>query len=477
MTTMKSRPKNYPANKHTTNLESPPPEHQLSPNLQENKLWNDEKPDLSDIQFQDIDSPVHLYLSELGQTPRLNAQGERQLGKLIEQGKYLEKMEEDYYFTHGLRPSSVQTLTTLANRLADNNNIFEALCRIFNLEATAPLYQKILDPDLRLAIDGYLAPDLLESLSSTLDIGTKNLEIALIQFSLDSQLICWHLLGRAGHKVSLKEFKDVMNSDNFQADLNQREKEIQACFLKVKEKYRAAGDDLIVANLKLVVSIAKKFTGRGLDLPDLIQEGNIGLITTIKKFDHRRNFKFSTYATWWIRQAVYRAIVKSSRGIRLPVHVVNSSNKMYATRQKLYQEYGRKPTKEEISQSMGMPVEKINDLIDVTSLESVSLDMPVGEDDDQLSDLIEDQSITGPEEEAIQNILNSNIRQAVSQLPPREGKVIELRFGLKDNDSHTLEQVATELNLTRERVRQIESSALKTLRESPQALNLKGFLD
>jgi RNA polymerase primary sigma factor len=233
---------------------------------------------------------------------------------------------------------------------------------------------------------------------------------------------------------------------------------------------------LIVSNLRLVVSVAKKFTGRGLSLPDLIQEGNIGLIRTVKKFDHRRNFKFSTYATWWIRQAIGRAIADSSRTIRLPVHMVVTSRKLSQTRQKWFQENGRKPSNEELATEMNVTSDEIKEIIDATSREPVSLEMPIGEDDDQLSDCIEDVSIPRPEDEATEAILRGEIRDAVNALPQREKTVIELRFGLKDGYGHTLEEISDEMDITRERVRQIELNALRMLRNPKNSLKLKGYL-
>jgi RNA polymerase primary sigma factor len=246
---------------------------------------------------------------------------------------------------------------------------------------------------------------------------------------------------------------------------------------QIKEQAREAGDQLIVANLRLVVSIAKKFVGRGLSLSDLIQEGNIGLIRTMKKFDHRKNFKFSTYATWWIRQSISRAIADGSRTIRLPVHMINTGKRLSATRQRLFQENGRMPNTEELSQSMGIGIDEVKDLLDALSLEPVSLETPIGDDDDQLSDCVEDQSIPRPEDEAADSLLCQQVREVMNTLPEREKRVIELRFGLDNGSSRTLEQVSQELDITRERVRQIELKALKMLREPSNKSKLADFLE
>jgi RNA polymerase primary sigma factor len=289
-------------------------------------------------------------------------------------------------------------------------------------------------------------------------------------------LIYWPKLGQAAGQCSLDVFQDLVKSEEYRANLAMQDSEIALYFKQIRDRAREAGDHLIVANLRLVVSVAKKFTGRGLSLPDLIQEGNIGLIRTVKKFDHRRNFKFSTYATWWIRQAISRAIADHSRTVRLPVHVVDTIRKLAQARQRFSQQHGRKPTNKELAGETNITTEKVEWLLTAISREPISLETPIGEEDDQLSDCIEDQSIPRPEEQLAEVLLHEQLRNTLDSLPTRERRVIELRFGLDDGYSRTLEEVSTELGVTRERVRQIECKALSILRHPNNSVKLNDYL-
>jgi RNA polymerase primary sigma factor len=329
---------------------------------------------------------------------------------------------------------------------------------------------------LHKTIDGYLDPQLINKVAEISGVDAPVTEQALTRLSLNNLLIDWQRIPDAGSRRSMIDFSREIQTKAFPRTLLKHETEIASYYKQIKDSAEEAGDHLIIANLRLVVSIAKKFVGRGLSLSDLIQEGNIGLIRTMKKFDHRKNFKFSTYATWWIRQSISRAIADGSRTIRLPVHMVNTSKRLSATRQRLFQENGRKPSNEEISKSMGITVTEVGELLDAMSLEPVSLEMPIGEDDDQLSDCVEDQSIPRPEDEAAESMLSEQIRKVMNTLPERERKVIELRFGLDNGNGRTLEEVSQELGITRERVRQIELKALKILREPGNQDKLRDFL-
>ena len=270
-------------------------------------------------------------------------------------------------------------------------------------------------------------------------------------------------------KERLAETGDEQEKEEIQA-------EIKALQLDV-DRGSDAKKRLAEANLRLVVSIAKRYVGRGMQLLDLIQEGNLGLIKAVEKFDYRKGYKFSTYATWWIRQAITRAIADQARTIRIPVHMVETINKLIRVSRQLLQELGREPTPEEIAEEMKMPVERVREILKI-SQEPVSLETPIGEEEDShLGDFIKDDNVPVPADAATFTLLKEQLEEVLGTLTEREQKVLTLRFGLEDGRARTLEEVGKEFNVTRERIRQIEAKALRKLRHPSRSRKLKDYLE
>jgi len=423
----------------------------------------------------DTDS-VSLYLAECRQTPLLTSQEERVLGARIENGKYLEGIESKLR-AEGANPAdSVQVLLHIVDSLSDHGYLLKTLLSHLGLGIEHGISQVFNNKDFRNAIDNTINPALVESVAAATARKNEDVAEGLRQISIIVRLLPWHIMDELVKSASPEELSAAAHSEEIHDILAAKQSALTAYFNQVKAEAQRSSNHLIHANLRLVVSIAKKYVGRGMPISDLIQEGNIGLIRAVGKFDYRMGFKFSTYATWWIRQSVNRAMADQSRTIRLPVHMVETMKKLAQLKNRLWQDLGRMPTREEMAKDMHMTPEKIDLLLVSDSGDTLSLDMPIGEEGGQLGDFIEDQTTPQPIEKATEALLRDQLNEALATLTPRERRVIETRFGLGNDAGKTLEEIGNEFGLTKERIRQIEKEALAKLRHRNRSKRLTDFL-
>ena len=411
--------------------------------------------------------PVGTYLSEIRKVGLLSAPDEQRLARQIEEDKHIRKIEQQWQDVRGQEPTGSEILSCLLQQLHQERGSLHAVTEYLNIRKTA-VSQLVVNDALRSALDGVCDEALTDYLTTSLGCSREEAEQFLVRLSILTHILTPELLalasGTARDKrqplpLLRKQARDLAAENHF-AQLT------AAGFQGRKE--------ITEANLRLVVSVAKRYLGHGMSLLDLIQEGNIGLIRAVERFDYRRGYKFSTYGHWWIRQAITRSIADHARTIRIPVHMVETIHELVRTRERLVDELGREPGNEDIARAMDITPERVHE-ISRMSRAPLSLDAPLGEDDSHLGDFVKDDEAS-TSDAASRHVLKDEVKNVLSSLTDRERRVLELRFGLEDGRSRTLMEVGKDFSLTRERIRQIEGKALRKLRKDPHSKELRGYL-
>ena len=423
-----------------------------------------------------VDDPVHMYLREIGRVPLLTADDERRLARQIEEGRRIDQLREACRRELGREAGAGEVVERMLNEINQAAGLVKALLNTLNIKQAASLADDLFNPALRGAIENGIQEEVTAALSAALGATPAEAGQLIIRLAHNSSLLPQEARarlnghGKGGKPGVAAPSPAAEKSRNYELNTQRR-------FDGLVREAEKARRHLIEANLRLVVSVAKRHIGRGLPLLDLLQEGNLGLIRAVEKYDYHRGFKFSTYATWWIRQAVTRAIADQSRTIRVPVHMVETINRLNMAVRQLTQANGREPNPKEIGELMELSAERVMEIIKLNQL-PLSLETPIGEEgDSHLGDFIEDHNALPPPDAASRGLLKEQIEEVISSLTPREKRIVQLRFGLEDGRARTLEEVGKVFNVTRERIRQIEAKALRKLRHPSRSRKLRGYLD
>jgi len=427
-----------------------------------------------------IDDPVRMYLHEIGKYPLLNAKLERELASKIEPYKYIENIKEMFKNNTNRFPSISDFIIQILKNLGDCDAVTDKLAEQLNIGKKLSFREKLLNIKLHQSIDEFINPETVFKIAQELHAEPPEIEKRMVDYSIYVRILNPEIFSIIAGDSTWDNVKQIVtrNGDVKLAEkIDDNSYPFKHKFEVIDREGKEASRQLTVSNLRLVVSVAKKYVGHGMPLLDLIQEGNIGLVRAVEKFEYRKGYKFSTYATWWIRQAITRAIADQARTIRIPVHMVETINRLLKVNRKLSQEFGREPSCEEIGLGMEISADKVREIMKLSQV-PISLEMPIGEEEDShLGDFIEDRSNLPPADAASRELLKAQLDKVLGELTDRERKVLLLRFGLEDGRARTLEEVGKEFNVTRERIRQIEAKALRKLRHPSRSRKLKDYLE